>query len=93
MLQQASETVAQPDKKRPRPDVPTESTPASKAMKDGGLATSATDGCKDVPLTQDGMLRCAVREFKGKTYVDLRRFYMVRKPCTDERCGHCQKSL
>jgi hypothetical protein len=32
----------------------------------------------DISLSEDGLLRCRVREFKGKLYADLRKFYSVR---------------
>jgi hypothetical protein len=32
-------------------------------------------------LTPDGMVRCTVADFKGKTYVNLRTYYMVRALC------------
>jgi hypothetical protein len=32
----------------------------------------------DVPLSEDGLMRCRVREFKGKLHADLRKFYSVR---------------
>ena len=31
----------------------------------------------DVPLTEDGLKRCRLRDFKGAWYVDLRTFYQV----------------
>ena len=42
-------------------------------------SASAVKG-EGIALTTDGMSRCTVTEFKGKTYVNLRVYYTVRPP-------------
>ena len=60
----ATETAAK------APKLEAASAPASEsAVKGEGIA-----------LTTDGMSRCTVTEFKGKTYVNLRVYYNVRPP-------------
>ena len=66
--------------KRAAPDAAT-SSKSKVAKVDSALATKPPSGeltqGDGIALTDDGMARCSVRDFKGKTYVNLRTYYMV----------------
>jgi hypothetical protein len=42
------------------------------------VAKTAQGVVLDIPLSEDGLMRCRLRDFKGKLFADLRKFYSVR---------------
>lgn len=86
ILQQANTAAAmgpaEASQKRNRANAA--AAPAAKAARTSAshaIATSADVTGDGAALTEDGLVRCTVSEFKGKTYVNIRTYYMVRGLC------------
>ena len=86
ILQQANTAAAtrpaQASQKRNRADAA--AAPAAKAAKASASHATATNADVTVDgaaLTEDGLVRCTVSDFKGKTCVNIRSYYMVRGRC------------
>jgi hypothetical protein len=53
--------------------------PGSRKVAKTTASKATASQANEFPLTEDGIQRAMVKEFKGKTYVDLRNYWKVRK--------------
>lgn len=89
----SAKTVAGQASKRDRQDCDS-NVSATKSAKIG----DAAEATREFVLSDDGLIRCSIKEFKGRTYVDIRTHYKVRGlyaiiDCSNQRTQDCNRPL